>query len=85
MDNKEFGDRLQLLINEISGLPKEQQDKLTPLVTETKNRHEQIATDSKKLANKMTQLRICVKYILFDLEATRRERDQLLDNEKHDK
>lgn len=77
MDEKEFNTKLRELIKEIASLPKEQQKKLAPMIGETVQRHKEVKDDMSKVAQSLTSLRICLKYIMFDLEATRRERDQL--------
>ncbi len=77
MNDEEFNARLRELITEITNLPKNQQKQLGPLVAETKQRHKDIKENVNKLTKSLIDLRICIKYLLFDLEATRRERDQL--------
>lgn len=77
MDEETFNSRLQELIQEIAALPADQRKKVTPLIEETKNRHQEIKENVGKLEKSFTELRICLKYLLFDLEATTRERNQL--------
>jgi len=83
MDEKAFDQSLRELIWEAASLPADHKEKLTPLVEATKQLHKEIKDNEDKIADSLTNLRICIKYILFDLEATRRERDHLramLDN-----
>jgi chromosome segregation ATPase len=77
MDENEFNNKLRELINEIAALPKDKQEQLKPLVEETKKRHEDIKEDISKISRSLADLRICLKYLLFDLEATKRERDKM--------
>jgi regulator of replication initiation timing len=77
MNAETFNQKLQELIREIANLPKEKQQQLASLVEETKARHKEIKGNVEKITRSLSDLRICVKYLLFDLEATRRERDQL--------
>jgi len=79
MDDSEFNKKLQKLIDDISKLPTEQRDKIQPMVKETKERHEDIKSNMGKIAKSIDNLRLCIQYIMFDLEATRRERDELRD------
>lgn len=79
MEEKEFNDRLRELIKEIAGLPTDQQKKIGPLVEETKRRHKAIKETVNNIASSLLDLRICIKYLLFDLEATKRERNHLRD------
>lgn len=77
MNDKEFNTRLRELIAEIANLPKKQQKQLGSLIDETKQRHKDIKKNMDEVAESLEDLRICIKYLLFDLEATRRERDRL--------
>lgn len=77
MDEETFSRKLRALIKEIAGLPADQQKQLAPLVEETKQRHRQIKENSEKLTQLLSDIQIGLKYLLFDLGATRRERDHL--------
>lgn len=77
MTDEEFNTKLRELISEISTLPQGVQGKLNQVVEETKQRHGEIKTASAKIQKSLTALRVCIKYMIFDLEATRRERDAL--------
>jgi len=77
MDEETFEKKLQELIHEIARLPGNKQKELAPPIEKTKNRHDEIKKRTCKVTNSLLDLRICLKYILFDLEATRRERDRL--------
>lgn len=76
MTEKEFDVKLKELIKEITTLPNNQQKQLTKLTEETKERHKELKINASNVQKSFGDLRICVKYLLFDLEATRRERDQ---------
>ncbi len=77
MDEDTFTNRLQELIREIADLPIDQQKKIAPLIEETKERHKENKENFSKLEKSFGELRIYLKYLLFDLEATTRERNQL--------
>lgn len=77
MKDDEFNERLKELIKEITSLPQDQQKKLGTLVNETKQRNKDIKESADKIVQSLGSLRICLKYLLFDLEATRRERDKM--------
>ena len=77
MNEEDFNRRLRELIGEIVQLSEEDQEKLKPMIEETKERHQQIKNMTAKLQETLLHLRIGIKYLIFDLEATRRERDQL--------
>lgn len=64
------------LIQAVSELPTETRDRLEPLlgrVVESTKRRRRIMN---LVQDALSQLRLDMKYLLFDLEATRRERDE---------
>lgn len=77
MDEKEFHDKIRGFVDIITKMGPGQQAKLIPLIKETEERHKQLKNDSERIEASMTSLRICLKYLMFDLEATKRERDDL--------
>lgn len=77
MNEQEFQDKLGQLIGEIDKLPADQRDELHKLAQETRQRHEKIRATVKGLQDSLDYLRLSVKYLVFDLEATRRENDCL--------
>jgi len=77
MNEEQFNAKLRELIKEIASLPQDKQDALNRLAGETKQRHKAIKESVDNVTKSLSDLRICLKYIMFDLEATRRERDQL--------
>jgi len=68
-----FQQRLAELLNEIATLPASERSKLEMLVEDTKKRHEQLQSSAANVQECLDYLRMAVKYLLFDLEATRRE------------
>lgn len=77
MDEREFQQKLADLIDQIDRLPDEQRGRLHKLAEETKTRHEKIRQTVKGLQDSLDHLRLSVKYLVFDLEATRRENQYL--------
>lgn len=77
MNEAEFQKRLAELIAEIDNLPTGERDRLRKLAEETKDRHEQIKKSVSNLQESIDFLRLGIKYMLFDLEATRRENQYL--------
>jgi hypothetical protein len=73
MDETIFKGRLHELISEIEKLPAPQQELLKDLANETKTQQEQLAATARTIAEAMDYLRLQIKYMVFDLEATRRE------------
>jgi hypothetical protein len=77
MDEAEFQKRLSELVAEIETLPEGERDRLLRLAQETKDRHDQIKKNVGALQESLDYLRVGIKYLLFDLEATRRENSYL--------
>ncbi len=85
MDDKLLEQQLNALIAEISSLPKSQQVKIEKLVEETNARHKKMKESFSAIQENIDLLRLSIKYIVFDLEATRRENAllrKLLDEER---
>ncbi|MCL4742306.1 MAG: hypothetical protein KJZ54_08895 [Phycisphaerales bacterium] len=82
MDEREFEKRLGDLIGQINTLPPGERERLEQLAAETRDRHERMRRTLGDLQESLDYLRLSVKYLVFDLEATRRENRylrQLLD------
>jgi len=77
MNDELFQRKLNDLIKEIGTLPVHEQEKLTKLAEETKKRHKELKETVFSLQESIDYLRLSIKYILFDLEATRRENGYL--------
>ena len=77
MDNSVFEARLNKLLNEINDLPAEQSKKILALARQTKLYNKNPKKNPETIHDSLDHLRLMVKYILFDLEATRRENKYL--------
>ena len=77
MDEATFQKKLAELIAQIETLPEAERERLRELAAETQQRHEQIKRSVRSLQESIDFLRLGLKYLLFDLEATRRENTQL--------
>jgi len=73
MDETTFQTKLAELMGEISTLPPCEREKLESLAKETQDRHSQLKKSINSLQESLDWLRLSVKYLVFDLEATRRE------------
>ena len=73
MNEQHFQHKLAELMREISTLPKAERDKLTALASKTQQRHERLKKSMGNLQESLDYLRLSIKYLVFDLEATRRE------------
>ncbi len=73
MDEATFQTKLTELMGEISCLPAAERQKLTELANQTQQRHEKLRKTVSELHESLDYLRLSIKYLVFDLEATRRE------------
>lgn len=73
MNEQDFQQKLGDLIGQINTLPPEQRENLTALAEEAKDRHSRMKKTVADLQDSLDYLRLSIKYLLFDLEATRRE------------
>lgn len=79
MGQHDFHEQFQKLLEKIQDLPAEQRDGIENIANETKDRHERMRKTIGDLQESLDYLRVSVKYLVFDLEATRRENKQLRD------
>lgn len=77
MTEDQFQSKLAELIGEIGTLPPSEQSKLRTLAQETIKRRQELKETVTKLQESIDFLRLSIKYIIFDLEATRRENEYL--------
>jgi len=73
VDETTFQKKLSELVAEIKTLPESERAKLAVLAEETKQRHKELKKTVSSLHESIDFLRLSIKYLLFDLEATRRE------------
>ncbi len=77
MNEQDFQNKLGELMKQIEALPPDERAPLEKLAAETKERHEKMKKTVGELQESLDYLRLSVKYLVFDLEATRRENDYL--------
>ena len=77
MDEQTFQAKFNELLDRIRELPDNQRGGLQELAEETKQRRERITQSVNELQESLDYLRLSVKYLVFDLEATRRENSYL--------
>ncbi len=77
MNEETFQRKLSELVAEIGTLPESDRERLELLAEQTKERHKQLKETVGQLQGSIDFLRLSIKYMLFDLEATRRENAQL--------
>jgi len=77
MDEQLFQDKLSELMKQISRLPREKRGDMEALAEQTCDRHEKMRKAVSELQESLDHLRLSVKYLIFDLEATRRENKYL--------
>ena len=77
MDEQAFQHKLSELMGEIQTLPKAEREKLEALASETQQRHQKLKKTVGDLQESLDYLRVSIKYLVFDLEATKRENGYL--------
>ncbi|MEO1007348.1 MAG: transcriptional regulator [Planctomycetota bacterium] len=73
MNDQDFHARLSSLLTKINELPEGERDRLQELADQTKSRHDRVKKAIGEMQESLDYLRLSVKYLVFDLEATRRE------------
>lgn len=77
MNEHEFETKLTELMGEISTMPVGEREKFVKLADQTRQQHEQINKTVNSLQESLDYLRLSIKYLVFDLEATKRENGYL--------
>lgn len=77
MKDQEFQSKLGDIMSAIEDLPEDKRLELQQLAEETKSRRARMQATIKGLQESLDHLRLSVKYMAFDLEATRRENEYL--------
>ena len=79
MDETRLEDKLNELVKEFGGMMSPQHRKLAMLAKQAQESHKRLQKSVNSLQESLDYLRVCIKYQLFDLEATRRENKYLRD------
>ena len=77
MDDQAFHNKFDELMEKLRELPDAERTRLEQLAQEAKNRRQRIQASVTELQDSLDHLRLSVKYMVFDLEATRRENTYL--------
>ena len=77
MDETSLEDKLNELVKEFGGLVDPSYGKLATLAEQAHDSRNRLEKSVDNLQESLDYLRICIKYQLFDLEATRRENKYL--------
>lgn len=77
MDEKTFQEKLASLVREMDDLPAPERQKIEDLAAQARNRQAKMKQTITELTESLDYLRMSVKYLVFDLEATRRENKYL--------
>jgi nitric oxide reductase activation protein len=77
MDDRSFQAKLNELVEEIGSIPAKERQKLIMLVNKSQKNQNKIKKSVASLQESLDYLRVTIKYMIFDLEATRRENKYL--------
>ena len=73
MNQDFFEKKLHELVNELGPLPEPVHEKLLQVAENQKETQRKLRSNIESLQESLDYLRVSLKYLLFDLEATRRE------------
>jgi hypothetical protein len=77
MNDETFYKKLEDARTRIDRLPEADRARLSALLDETKERHDQIKNSMERLRHALDDWRVHNRYLMFDLEATKREVTEL--------
>ena len=77
MDDSIFEGKLNELVKEIGSIPAPERKKLIMLARKSHDCQKKLKKSVSSLQESLDYLRVSIKYLLFDLEATRRENTYL--------
>ena len=77
MDEANLEDKLNELVKEFGDTADPQQKKLAELAKQAQANRKKLEKSISTLQESLDYLRVCIKYQVFDLEATRRENEYL--------
>ena len=77
MSEQEFQSKLADLMSQLQTVPAAERDAMMKMACDTKTRHETVSKTISELQESIDTLRLSIKYLVFDLEATRRENGHL--------
>ena len=77
MGNPNLEQKLNELVKELGGVTNTKHRKLISAARDVKNGHDKLKRSVDRLQESLDYLRVCIKYQIFDLEATRRENKYL--------
>jgi len=88
MNEQDFQAKLSDLMQQLDSLPAPAREQLQALAHDTQDRQKRMKKTVGELQDSLDYLRLSIKYLVFDLEATRRENQylrKLLDSRSHDR
>ncbi len=77
MDEAAFASKVNELVRQFGEAPDKQEKKLAQLAREAQANQKKLQKSIDSLQESLDYLRVCIKYHIFDLEATRRENEYL--------
>jgi hypothetical protein len=77
MDDRNVDAQLADALDHLDGIAPSDRDRIERLASATRARHEHMRKTLAELQDSLDHLRLSVKYLVFDLEATRRENQYL--------
>jgi len=75
MNDQKFHEQYERIVAKIETVPAENREPLLKLAKETKARHFEMKDSFQRMRDSLDDLRLRLSYLIFDLEATKRERN----------
>jgi len=75
MNDQKFHEQYERIVTKIETVPAESCEALLKLAKETKERHESLKSSFGRMRDSLSDLQLHLAYLIFDLEATKRERN----------
>ncbi|HSV27500.1 MAG TPA: hypothetical protein VLH60_06360 [Sedimentisphaerales bacterium] len=77
MDASKFQDKVNEILRDMGSVPSPQRGKIVELAQKAEVTNSELRKSVESLQESLDYLRLSIKYLLFDLEATRREKAHL--------
>jgi len=75
MNDQKFHEQYERIVAKIETVPAESREALLKLAKETRERHESLKNSFGRMRDSLSDLQLHLSYLIFDLEATKRERN----------
>ena len=75
MNDQKFQEKFDAILAKIDTVPEKHRERLRTLAEETQTRHHNLKKSFSRMRESLADLQLRLTYLIFDLEATKRERN----------